>query len=254
MQLGADLMLNEHWFLNADLKWAKSRPDLRFEGAPVGNLGVDPLLVGFGFGYRFGGTPAHRILIPTAASAPAALAPEPATAPAPPPPSKCPGIPAGIAPDQLDQDGCPLDSDGDGVPDYLDQCPGTPRGLKVDARGCEIEELVLRGVTFDTNQATLTAQSTNTLDAVVAILRLRPNAKIEVHGYTDARGSDALNLKLSERRAQAVVNYFVQAGIAPDLLLARGFGKADPVASNDTVEGRALNRRVTVEFMSPVLR
>jgi OOP family OmpA-OmpF porin len=248
-QLGADVRLNDHWFLNADVKWAKARPDLHFEASPVGSLGVDPLLIGVGFGYRFGGTPAHTLIVP--APQPAAAPSPPAVVAAPEPVSKCPGTPASVP---VDQEGCPLDSDGDGVPDYLDKCPGTPHGLKVDANGCEIEELVLRGVTFDTNQATLTAQSTDTLDAVVAILRQRPHAKIEVHGYTDARGSDALNNKLSARRAQAVVDYFVRAGIAPELLLARGFGKADPVASNDTAEGRALNRRVTVQFMSPVLR
>jgi OOP family OmpA-OmpF porin len=164
---------------------------------------------------------------------------------------RCPNTPRGVA---VDGDGCPLDSDHDGVPDYLDQCPGTPAGLKVDDRGCEIEELVLTGVNFETNSAKLTADSFAVLDKVVDVLRLRPNAKTEIHGYTDSRGPEAYNLKLSERRAAAVVQYLAEHGIAGPHLSARGFGKANPVATNDTAEGRAQNRRVTVEFSKPVLR
>jgi OOP family OmpA-OmpF porin len=92
------------------------------------------------------------------------------------------------------------------------------------------------------------------LDEVVAVLRLRPNATTEIHGYTDSRGPDAYNLKLSEQRAAAVVQYLTGHGIAGPHLSARGFGKANPIASNDTSEGRAKNRRVTVEFSKPVPR
>jgi OOP family OmpA-OmpF porin len=251
-QVGFDIKLGAGWFFNADAKWARVRADLHFDGEPAGLIRLDPVLYGIGFGYRFGGTPAHSV--------PAPVVPTPVTsAPVldsdgdgvPDDLDRCPGTPAGV---KVDAAGCPLDSDHDGVPDYLDRCPGTPVGLKVDAVGCEVQELVLRGVTFETGSAKLTAQSTETLDSVVAVLRQRPNAKAEVHGYTDSIGSDAMNLRLSERRAQAVVAYFEQAGIAPDTIMSRGFGKANPVASNSTAEGRAQNRRVTVEFMSPVSR
>jgi OOP family OmpA-OmpF porin len=154
----------------------------------------------------------------------------------------------------VDADGCPLDSDHDGVPDYLDKCPGTPAGLKVDAEGCEVEELVLRGVNFRTNSAQLTPDSFVVLDAVLAVLRERPQARAEVRGYTDARGADAYNLKLSERRAAAVVDYLTAHGIARDALSATGLGKASPIASNDTEPGRAENRRVTIQFSRPVAR
>jgi outer membrane protein OmpA-like peptidoglycan-associated protein/outer membrane protein W len=252
-QGGFDIRLSEHWNLNADVKWGRIRPAVAFNGDLVGRMSVSPVLYGIGIGYRFGGSPAPTPVAATIVPA--------ATAPAPPPDSdgdgipdtldKCPNTPRGV---QVDATGCPLDSDNDGVPDYLDKCPGTPVGLKVDAQGCEIEELVLRGVTFQTNSAQLTAESAGTLDGVVAILAQRPNAKAEIHGYTDSRGSDALNQKLSERRAAAVAAYLVAHGIASNELVSRGFGKANPVATNDTAEGRAQNRRVTVEFSRPVAR
>jgi OOP family OmpA-OmpF porin len=164
---------------------------------------------------------------------------------------KCPNTPRGVA---VDADGCPLDSDHDGVPDYLDKCPGTPAGLKVDADGCEIEELVLKGVNFRSDSAQLTPDSFAVLDQVLTVLRARANARAEVRGYTDARGSDGYNLRLSARRAAAVVDYLTAHGIARDALSAAGLGKANPIASNDTEAGRAENRRVTVQFSRPVAR
>jgi len=248
-QAGFDVQLSEHWLLNVDIKWARMRPAVSFAGAPLGQLHLDPLLYGIGVGYRFGGSPP----------------PAPAAAPPLPPPAepdsdgdgvpdsrdKCPSTPPGVA---VDADGCPLDSDHDGVPDYLDKCPGTPAGLKVDADGCEVEELVLRGVNFRSNSAQLTPDSFAVLDAVLAVLRERPDARAEVRGYTDARGADAYNLKLSERRAAAVVDYLTAHGIARGALGASGLGKASPIATNDTEAGRAENRRVTIQFSRPVAR
>lgn len=158
---------------------------------------------------------------------------------------KCPDTPAGAA---VDANGCELDSDGDGVVDRLDKCPDTPAGIKVDANGCEIEEIVLRGVTFDTNQATLKPESVAILDGVANLLRKRPDAKVELRGHTDSVGKDAYNQKLSERRAQAVVDYLVSKGIPAANLAARGLGEERPIASNDTPEGREQNRRVTLQF------
>jgi outer membrane protein OmpA-like peptidoglycan-associated protein len=86
--------------------------------------------------------------------------------------------------------------------------------LKVDARGCEIEELVLTDVTFETASAQLTKESSTVLNNVVEVLRQRPNGTSEIHGYTDNRGTDGYNQKLSERRAAAVVGYLVEQGIA----------------------------------------
>jgi len=130
----------------------------------------------------------------------------------------------------------------------LDACPGTPAGAKVDARGCEIV-LTLKGVNFETNSATLTPGSSSILDQAAAVLKQRPNAKVEVQGHTDARGKDAYNLKLSDRRAAAVLKYLVGAGVNAGMLSSKGYGESSPVASNDTEEGRAQNRRVDLKFV-----
>jgi outer membrane protein OmpA-like peptidoglycan-associated protein/outer membrane protein W len=249
-QLGMDVRLTEHLSLNADVKWARLRPAIAYADAPQGQLRLDPMLYGIGIAYRFGGSPPPP---PPALPLVAAAQPELDSDGDGVPDSrdKCPNTPHGVA---VDADGCPLDSDGDGVPDYLDKCPGTPRGLKVDAEGCEVEELVLRGVNFRTNSAELLPESWPVLDSVVAVLVQRPNDKAQVHGYTDSRGADAYNLKLSQRRAAAVADYLASHGVARQALSAEGFGKASPVASNDTAEGRAANRRVTVQFSRPVPR
>ncbi len=139
------------------------------------------------------------------------------------------------------------DSDGDGVNDDIDQCPDTPAGAKVDARGCE-EQLILRGVIFDFNSANLTPPSLMILDSVADILTKRPNVNIEVRGYTDSRGADNYNLGLSQRRAEAVRDYLIEKGAPAQRLTAVGFGEADPIADNTSEEGRALNRRVSLEF------
>ncbi len=251
-QLGFDVRLSDHWMLNADVKWARVRPAVAFDDDKVGRMNIDPLLYGVGIGYRFGGSPAPVLV----------AAPAPVASPPPPPPDsdgdgvpdsrdQCPNTPHGV---QVDEVGCPLDSDHDGVPDYLDKCPGTPPGVKVDAVGCEIEEVVLRGVNFKTNSAELLPESTQVLDGVLAILTQRPDAKAEIRGYTDSRGPDAYNLKLSERRAAAVMDYLVAHGIPANHLRSVGFGSANPVAGNDTAAGRAQNRRVTVQFSRPVPR
>ena len=91
--------------------------------------------------------------------------------------------------------------------------------------------MVLAGVTFETGSAKLTAESADVLDKVVAVLRQRPNAKAEIHGYTDSRGGAVLNQKLSEKRAASVMAYFVEHGIPADNLSAQGFVKFfQPVA------------------------
>lgn len=158
---------------------------------------------------------------------------------------KCPGTVAGA---KVDAQGCEIDSDGDGVVDRLDECPGTPAGAKVDARGCE-ESLILRGVVFENDSAKITAQSEMILDSVADILGKRTHFNhIEVRGHTDSVGADRYNMGLSERRANAVRSYLVGKGLSADLFTVKGFGESEPIAPNDTAEGRAQNRRVTLEF------
>ncbi len=153
---------------------------------------------------------------------------------------KCPGTPKGVS---VDSHGCPLDSDHDGVCDYLDQCPNTPVGAKVDKRGC----WVLGGVLFDVDKWTIRPQFMSLLDDVVRVLKENPDLRLEIQGHTDNTGSFKYNMKLSKKRAKAVMNYLVERGISPSRLIAKGYGYTMPVASNDTPEGRAKNRRVELK-------
>jgi len=106
------------------------------------------------------------------------------------------------------------------------------------------EKVVLRGVHFDFDKAKIRPEDMPVLDEAAEILRSHPDMRVEVNGYTDAIGSYAYNLRLSKRRAAAVVNYLVGKGIASDRLIPQGFGKTNFVATNKTAEGRAQNRRV----------
>jgi outer membrane protein len=221
-QAGFDVQLSDHWLVNADVKWARVRPAIAFDGLPLGQMHIDPLLFGVGIGYRFGASP------PPVAAAASAIA-VPAVQVATPPPSPP-------------------------VPDSRDKCPGTPPGLKVDSDGCPIEEFVLRGVNFKTNSAELTPESWPVLEAVAAGMAQRTSARAEIRGYTDARGAAQYNLQLSERRAAAVVSYLMAHGIPKDLLNSSGLGSANPVAPNNTAQGRAQNRRVTIQFSRLVPR
>jgi outer membrane protein OmpA-like peptidoglycan-associated protein len=130
------------------------------------------------------------------------------------------------------------DSDGDGVPDDIDKCPNTPKGVKVNAIGC----WELRDVNFDVDKAVI--KNPQVLDEMVAILKINPTMTGEVRGYTDSTDSLEHNQKLSEARAKAVRDYLIKQGIAPERIRAKGFGPTQPVASNDTAEGRTQNRRV----------
>jgi outer membrane protein OmpA-like peptidoglycan-associated protein len=139
----------------------------------------------------------------------------------------------------------PADGDADGVADLVDLCPGTEAGATVDVLGCpEQARIVLSGVNFKTDSDELTAESLAILDGVSATLAANPDVRVMVAGHTDADGEAAYNKDLSQRRAQQVVAYLVEHGVQPDNLTAQGFGEEQPVADNDTPEGKAQNRRV----------
>jgi len=111
------------------------------------------------------------------------------------------------------------------------------------------KKIVLRGVNFDFNKADIRPDARPVLDEAIRILKEEGDISIVCAGYTDSIGSDAYNLKLSQRRAEAVRDYLVKGGIAPDRIKVEGFGKADPVASNATADGRAQNRRVELRVV-----
>jgi len=109
---------------------------------------------------------------------------------------------------------------------------------------------VLRGVHFDFNKAAVRADARPVLDEAASILAARPAVRVAVEGHTDGLGSDAYNQRLSERRARAVLEYLVHAGVARERLEAQGFGESHPVADNATEDGRARNRRVELRVLS----
>ncbi|MCB1845147.1 MAG: OmpA family protein [Halioglobus sp.] len=142
-----------------------------------------------------------------------------------------------------------LDSDGDGVPDDRDRCPGTAPGTRVDADGCPLPVAKVASVklkvNFDFDSTKVKEQYFSDLGELADFLKRFSDLQVDVEGHTDSVGSDDYNLGLSQRRANAVVDVLVnQYGIERSRLEPKGYGEAQPVASNDTKEGRAENRRV----------
>jgi outer membrane protein OmpA-like peptidoglycan-associated protein len=151
-----------------------------------------------------------------------------------------------------DEDGCPdLDNDLDGIPDANDKCPNAPETFNGydDEDGCPDEkpiekEFILKGVHFESASAALTPDSYPVLDDVIRSLLAYPEVKVEIRGYTDSQGPASFNLDLSQRRADSVKQYLVNAGVDPARIMTKGFGEADPIADNTSPQGRAQNRRI----------
>ena len=125
----------------------------------------------------------------------------------------CPNTPAGAP---VDSQGCPLDSDGDGVFDYMDRCPNTPRGTEVDAQGCpipeepEVRSYTFEDVFFDFDSAVITDEGEAKLREIGGTLITIMDADIEVHGHTDHTGPAEYNMGLSQRRAEAVRDWLLE--------------------------------------------
>ncbi len=111
------------------------------------------------------------------------------------------------------------------------------------------KSFTLDNVEFDFGKSTLRPQSYPTLDELVDYLVRKDDEKIEVGGHTDNIGTAAKNLKLSQERAQSIVNYLVSKGIALARVTAKGYGATDPIADNDSEEGRQKNRRTEVKIL-----
>lgn len=155
----------------------------------------------------------------------------------------CWNTPAGV---RVKSNGCGVDSDGDGVPDHLDQCPETPLGTVVYTDGCAIVIVALEGIHFSSDSAQLTGEAKSILDGALGSIKSNPSSMLSIEGHTDSRASDDYNLDLSQRRSQSVVDYLVSHGVAESRLSPVGKGESNPVASNDTSQGRYQNRRVEV--------
>jgi outer membrane protein OmpA-like peptidoglycan-associated protein len=111
--------------------------------------------------------------------------------------------------------------------------------------------LTLGDVLFDVDEASLKAGATQSLSRLVTFLKEYPDRQVLVEGHTDSTGTEQYNLGLSQRRADSVVQFLTLNGIAPERAIARGYGKAYPVAGNETASGRQRNRRVEIVILDP---
>jgi len=150
------------------------------------------------------------------------------------------------------------DSDGDGVSDQFDKCPGTPAGTVVDGSGCEIKfpkpdttmaatPGTYSNIQFEFDSSVLRTSAYPTLDKLSADLRSNATMMIELDGYASSEGSTAHNMRLSKDRANSVKTYLVNSGVDAKRLTVKAYGETNPVADNSTEQGRVLNRRVELK-------
>jgi OOP family OmpA-OmpF porin len=186
---------------------------------------------------------------------------------------KCPNTPKGT---RVDGSGCPLpemkteiiketitslsgeecpvkidgpDRDRDGVPDDVDQCPNTPCDFSVDDKGCPVKANLM--IHFATDKAEITPESRPLVKKFAEFLIKNKGSLVHIIGHTDWRGSDQYNMALSKRRAKAVRDLLVEYGVSASRLSTEGRGEREPIASNKTPEGMALNRRTEVHLTYP---
>ncbi|MBU1374071.1 MAG: OmpA family protein [Bacteroidetes bacterium] len=155
------------------------------------------------------------------------------------------------------------DTDGDGVSDYYDKCPNTPKGTAVDGAGCPLPKVepakpvtyiitdedkkvvseAIKNLEFDFNKSTIRSKSYATLNRVAELL-ISKNLSLKLAGHTDSKGSEAYNMKLSKERAESVKTYLVSKMVNPSRIEATGYGETQPIDTNATEAGRQNNRRV----------
>jgi outer membrane protein W len=220
-QIGADIQLYDHWFANLDVRYIGVTTDVDVRNANaagdtlrLGSMDINPMLYTAAIGYRM-------------------FQPAPVPVAAPPPPPAAAPVAAKCA-----------DQDGDGVCDADDKCPNTPAGDRVGPFGCSCDVTIRTHFAFDS--AELTAEDKAALDTVAARLKELQFVEGTATGHTDNVGTAEYNQKLSERRAQAEVDYLAAKGVAPGRIKTIGMGLTKPLADNATEEGRAQNRRVTI--------
>lgn len=178
--------------------------------------------------YRFGGRHQSAPRLIAAVETPPVVAPAPVAPPVP--------AVAVVNPDR----------DGDGILNEIDDCPNTGHNISVNAKGCALFNGVADGVGFVSNSAELTPVAKAKLNSIVALLLEHTSVNATIAAHTDSRGSTNYNSELSRLRAIEVVSYLGSKGVNVSRLSAKSFGESIPIASNDTADGRAKNRRVEI--------
>ncbi|MDA9774213.1 thrombospondin type 3 repeat-containing protein [Saprospiraceae bacterium] len=157
---------------------------------------------------------------------------------------KCPDQ-AGIAA----YNGCP-DTDGDGIDDSRDKCPNSAGSVanngcpEISKEDLDVLELAMRAVQFDSGKASLKSQSSGILNQIAGIMVKYPDFNLSISGHTDNTGSPTNNQNLSEKRAKSCYDFLARAGVSTVKMNYAGYGESRPIADNNTLRGRALNRRV----------
>jgi len=144
----------------------------------------------------------------------------------------------------------PVETAAEPVPPPAPPCELPGPGQPMTLEGCKAGDvIVLRGVNFEFDKSKLTVNAKTLLDMVADALLARTDIKVEIDGHTDAKGSDAYNQKLSERRAQSVKDYLGSRGVDLTRMTTVGFGESKPITTNETDEGREINRRVELKVV-----
>ncbi len=156
---------------------------------------------------------------------------------------RCVDTPIGV---DVDAGGCAFDRDQDGVKDYEDLCPNSMAHAKVKADGCS--DFISFKLYYAPRVDEITPKSMSVLEKAVGFLKEHPEYKVKIIGHTDNIGEEEYNLKLSQDRAADVLKLFNRKGINFNRLKSAGKGESEPIETNDTAEGRQLNRRIAVEL------
>jgi OOP family OmpA-OmpF porin len=185
---------------------------------------------------------------------------------------KCPDTPIGVAVDgagcplpepqviketipvSFDDNECPIKIDGedrdrDGIEDAIDQCPNTPCDFTVDSKGCPVKANLR--IHFETDKARITDHSRPLVEKFADFLVTNKGSIVHIVGHTDWRGSDNYNMILSKKRSKSVRDALIKLGVSSSRLSTEGKGESEPMATNKTDEGMALNRRIEVNLTYP---